>query len=144
MQYYSDYSSWQWKDVDLSGYISALLLFLRVTFLNRHVLAVLPAKRKSSWHEHIITLIFSITTTIAKRPFGDEILTVNVEANNVKLSPAVQVFFGNFPQADKEVKSCKQPALWWIIALLIESSLPYQFYQKIEDYAYVYDMAILL
>ena len=91
-----------------------------------------------------MTLIFSITTTIVKRPFGDEILAVNVEANNIKLNPAVQVFFGNFPQTDKEVKSCKQPALWWIIALLIESSLPYQFYQKIEDYAYVYDMAILL
>ena len=103
MQYYSD--------VDLSGYISALLLFLRVTFLNRHVLAVLPAKRKSSWHKHIMTLIFSITTTIVKRPFGDEILAMNVEANNVKLNPAVQVFFGKFPQTDKEVKSCKQPAL---------------------------------
>ena len=72
MQYYSD--------VDLSGYISALLLFLRVTFLNRHVLAVLPDKRKSLWHEHIMTLI-SITTT-----FRDERLAVNEEANNVKLN----------------------------------------------------------
>ena len=58
-----------------------------------------------------MTLIFSITTTIVKRPFGDEILAVNEEANNVKLNPAVQVFFGNFPQLDKEAKSCKQPAL---------------------------------
>ena len=52
-----------------------------------------------------MTLI-SITTT-----FRDEILAVNEEANNVKLNPAVQVFFGNFPHTDKEVKLCKQPAL---------------------------------
>ena len=52
-----------------------------------------------------MTLI-SISTT-----FRDERLAVNEEANNVKLNPAVQVFFGNFPQLDKEAKSCKQPAL---------------------------------
>ena len=51
-----------------------------------------------------MTLI-SLTTT-----FRDERLPVNEEANNVKLNPAVQVFFGNFPHTDRQGSEILQTA----------------------------------